>query len=148
MFRLPIIVLTSFLSLPSPAVKTIERAWLVNGAGLLRTLLPPQSSVIVSLPDPIGVSDQLTGEQAALLFDRVFTLYRTSEFYPDERVFGAAGREGVIVKASWSFRGAGGPPQRFLMYFALVPERILSDPDDPGIGEIVWRIAEIRAERL
>lgn len=150
-FGLPIAVLVGFLAVPPSAVQAIERAWLLGDPGYLTSLAPADVSLLVSLPEPIGFSDQMTGEQTLVFLKRVFSACRTFEFFPEGTVFAAGGRPGGIVTASWSFRRAADDvPQRFRMYFALVPVEPRAAPRG-GLAHparLAWRIAEIRAEKL
>lgn len=148
MIRLSILVLSGLLAVPSPAVRGIERAFFLNSADLLAAFLPPGRSVVISLPEPIGFSDQVSGEQACLLFDRIFGLYETFEFYREDPVFASARPRLGILEASWSFRhDRTGRPDRFALYIALVPLEEESHARG-GFAPRAWRIAEIRAERL
>jgi len=140
---LGLFLISFFASLFSPVPGTIERAFLENDAGRLAELFAVQSPVLVSLPDPIAFSDQLSGVQAYYVFQRIFRARPTIEFFPEtERPF-AVQSAGVIFKARWSFVDKATQNQVGLQVF------IFLKPEAPaGTGRFSWVIAEIKAERI
>ena len=146
MVPLKLPVLSLLVSLLSPGPVELEKAFLRTSAGLLRPILA-ESAVLISLPDPLAFSDQVSGEQATLLFSQIFAQYRTLEFYPEGPLVTMPGKPGGIFPAHWSFRdvrtGAG---HAFRLFFYLVRE-----PGPAGRGKsgppTVWKVSEIRAER-
>jgi hypothetical protein len=141
------IALTFFLAFPVPTSRSIEQAFLQNDAELLGLSFPRGGTVLVSLPDPISFSDQVSSEQAVLLFKRLFSLYRTTEFFIDPAVSFIPGKPGRIIKSRrWSFRNVRtGLAHPVRIYFYVVPGPAGRRPDD---DRPAWTILEIRAEKL
>lgn len=140
--------LTLLLSLPLPLASRIETAFLQNSPVLLRQLLTDQGTIPVSLPEPLDLADQLSPDQAFLVFDRIFSVFRTTEFTADSRLSARPGVAGGILKARWSFRNdRTGNQYPFRVYFFVVPARPQSGPGARGPG-MDLRIVEIRAEKL
>ena len=142
--RLP--VLSLLVSLLAPGPVEVEKAFLRASSKLLQPALA-ESAVLISLPDPLSFSDQVSGEQAALLFSQIFAQYRTLEFYREGALVTMPGKPGGIFKAHWSFRDArSGAGHAFRLFFYLVRE---SGPAvrRPGGPVTVWKVSEIRAER-
>ena len=138
MIPLKLPVLSLLVSLLAPGPVEVEKAFLRNSSKLLRPVLA-ETAVLISLPDPLSFSDQVTREQATLLFSQIFAQYRTLEFYPEGPLVTMPGKPGGIFKAHWSFRdvrtGAG---HAFRLFFYLVRD----------VGPMTgWKVSEIRAER-
>lgn len=135
------------LSLLTPATVPVQEAFQAGRAEGLFALLV-SGSVLISLPDPIPFSDQVTREQALLIFRRIFAGYKTLEFRSEGPASAPAGRPGGILKARWLVREAAtGAREEFRLFFYLVREparrgRAAAESASP------WRILEIRAERL
>ena len=147
MISLTTLALTIFLAYPAPAAKAIERAFLQNDAELLGLSFPAEGAVLISLPDPISFSDQVSSEQARLLFTRYFSTYKTTEFFLDPEVSFVPGKPGRIIKSRrWSFRNVlTGVVYPVRIYFYVSP----GPPEEDGENSVpVWRILEIRAEKL
>lgn len=135
--------LSLLLSLPLPMASRVEAAFLQNSPALLRPLLAGEGSIPVSLPEPLGLADQLSPDQAYLVFARVFSVYRTTEFTTEPRLSARPGAAGGILKARWSVRNVRtGNQYPLRVYFFLAPAR---GPAGPGMA---LRIVEIRAELL
>ncbi len=133
------------LLLPSPAAGPIESAFLQNSPDDLRELFVSEGSIPIFLPDPLSFADQVSPDQAYLLFQRVFSQFRTTEFTTDPRLSRFPGSPGGILKARWSFRNdRTGNHDPVRIFFLLAPE------DRRGSAERVVRlkIIEIRAEKL
>ena len=135
------LLLGLFLSFPSSFTADIERAFLQKDARWLLARLPADSPVSVALPEPISFSDQISREQAYFLFRTIFRTYSTFEFFPEPNVFVSPKGDRAIFKARWSFFDAGEKPFVFEAYFYF---RSRLD----GKGDVVWEIAEIKADRL
>lgn len=146
MISLNLPVLSLLVSLLAPVPVEVEKAFLRASSKLMQPVLS-ESAVLVSLPDPLSFSDQVSGEQATLLFSQIFAQYRTLEFYREGALVTMRGKPGGIFKAHWSFRdvrtGAG---HAFRLFFYLVRESGPAVPR-PGGPATVWRVSEIRAER-
>jgi len=135
--------LTVLLTLPPPIASRVEAAFLRNSPPALRELLATEGTIPVSLPEPLALADQLSPDQAFLVFSRIFAVFRTTEFTADPRLSSLPGRPGAILKARWSFRNErSGDQYPFRVYFFLAPA--------PGSGDPAasFRIVEVRAERL
>jgi hypothetical protein len=145
---LNIVALSVLLSLPLPATKTVERAFLLNSPEILSGLFTDRGDIPVSLPDPLSLADVLSPDQAYFVFKRIFSVYQTIEFFSEPRLFTLPGKPGGILTARWSFRNAmTGDLYPFRIFFFLAPET----PSSPSGGfgrEASLRIVEIRAEKL
>lgn len=148
MIILNVIVFSALLSLPIPVTQPIEKAFLQNSAEILRETLTSSGDIPVSLPEPLSLADQLSPDQVYLIFRRVFSIFKTTEFFVDSGFSTLPGRAGGILKARWSFRNQKtGDSFPIRVFFYLAPE---ASPDGPGQGPQgnVLRIVEIRAEKL
>jgi hypothetical protein len=135
------------LSFLTPASVPVEEAFQAGSPEGLYALLA-SGSVLISLPDPIAFSDQVTREQALLLFRRVFAGFRTIEFRSEGPASAPAGRPGGILKARWLVHDIGtGAREEFRFFFYLVREPPARGRGT-GLSATMWRILEIRAERL
>jgi hypothetical protein len=135
------------LSFLTPATIPVDKAFQAGSPEGLFALLA-SGSVLISLPDPIPFSDQVTREQALLLFRRIFAGFKTIEFRSEGPASAPAGRPGGILKARWLVRDAGtGARDEFRVFFYLVREPAARSRG-PGSSASPWRILEIRAERL
>jgi hypothetical protein len=145
---LHLLSLTLLLSLPLPIASRIETAFLENSPALLRELLTTEGAIPVSLPEPLSLADQLSTDQAFLVFRRIFSVFKTTEFNTDPQLSSLAGAAGGILKARWSFRNERtGNQYPLRLYFFVVPE---SEPPPPGAKgpAMAFKIVEIRAEKL
>jgi hypothetical protein len=139
---LSIIVVLSLLI--SPVTQKIERAFLENDPKLLFETLSSESHINISLPEPITFSDQLSNHQAYFLFKNIFSTYSTFEFYPD-RQDSEPDSNSYIFKARWSFRDKKSNKQYvYYVYFHLLRNKNAQKDASSG----VWRITEIRAEKI
>jgi len=140
--------LTLFLSLPLPIASRVEAAFLQNSPAILRELLPTQGTIPVSFPEPLSFADQLSPDQAFLVFGRIFSVFKTTEFITDPQLSALPGLPGGILKARWSFRNERtGNQYPFRVYFFIVPLRLPHSAGARG-PRIAFKIVEIRAERL
>ena len=140
--------LTLYLSLPLPIASRIETAFLQNSPAVLRELLATEGTIPVSLPEPLSLADHLSPDQTVLVFDRIFAVFKTTEFTTDPRLSALPGLPGGILKARWSFRNERtGNQYPFRVYFFIGPAA--SGPEPGSRGPVTsFRIIEIRAERL
>lgn len=148
MVTLQLFALSLFFSLPLPVTAQIETAFLENSPAVLRGLLATEGTIPVSLPEPLSLADELSPDQAYLVFRRYFSIFKTTEFTTNPQVFSLPGSPGGILKARWSFRNKRtGRQYPFGLYFFIVPVRL---PRAPGaLGPLIaFKIVEIRAERL
>jgi hypothetical protein len=140
--------LTLLLSLPLPIASRIEAAFLQNSPTALREILIDDGTIPVSLPEPLSLADQLSPDQAFLVFSHIFSIVRTTEFTTDPRLSALPGVPGGILKARWSFRNERtGNQYPFRIYFFVVPAAAPPGPAARG-PSTAYRIVEIRAERL
>ncbi len=140
--------LSLFFSLPLPVAARIETAFLENSPAVLRELLATEGTIPVSLPEPLSLADQLSPDQAYLVFRRFFSIFKTTEFTTNPQVFSLPDSPGGILKARWSFRNKRtGRQYPFGLYFFIVPVRLPRAPDGRG-PLMTFKIVEIRAERL
>jgi hypothetical protein len=143
-----IFALSVLLALPFPIAARIEKAFLQNSPQILRELMTSEGTIPVSLPEPLSLADQLSPDQATLVFGRIFSVFKTTEFYADTELSALPGQHGGILKARWSFRNERtGDQYPFRVYFFVVPERLSPSSGTPGRG-IALKIVEIRAEKL
>lgn len=146
MLNLHLYSLTVLLSLPLPVASRVETAFLQNSPAVLRELLAAEGMIAVSFPEPLSLADQLSPDQAFLVFNRIFAVFKTTEFTTDPRLSSLPGRPGAILKARWSFRNErSGNQYPLRVYFFLVPGADGPAARAPGSS---FRIVEIRAERL
>lgn len=148
MFTFHLFSLTLLLFLPLPIASRVETAFLQDSPAILRELLTTEGTIPVSLPEPLSLADQLSPDQTFLVFNRIFSVFKTTEFTTDPQLSALPGLSGGILKARWSFRNERtGNQYPFHIYFFVVPERVERSPGDRGPG-IAFKIVEIRAERL
>lgn len=148
MFTFHLFALSVLFSLPLPVAARVETAFLENSPAVLRELLATEGTISVSLPEPLSLADQLSPDQAYLVFRQFFTIFKTTEFTTNPQVFSLPGSPGGILKARWSFRNRRtGRQYPFRLYFFIAPIRLPRPPDDPR-PVMAFRIVEIRAERL
>lgn len=148
MVNFHVLALSFLLILPSPPARPIESAFLQNSPEILGDLLATGGTIPVFLPDPLSFADQVSPDQARLLFERIFADFRTTEFTTDRRLSRFRGSPGAVLRARWSFRNRRtGNHYPFRIFFLLAPEEAATSPPArrPGVR---LRIVEIRAEKL
>jgi hypothetical protein len=132
------------LSLLSQTTRAIERSFFQDDPAVLHSLLTSRGHVNLSLPEPVSFSDQVSSEQAFFFFRRLYRTYATFEFYADAELPILIHERNMIFKARWSFRNKANNDQYvFQVFFCLAAE-----PGPPGDGRSLWKITEIRAEKL
>jgi hypothetical protein len=147
-FTIHLFSLTLLLSLPLPIASQIETAFLQDSPAGLHELFVTEGTIPVSLPEPLSLADQLSPDQATLVFERIFSVFKTTEFTTDPRVSALPGLPGGILKARWSFRNERtGNQYPFRVYFFIVPVQRSPTAETRGPATS-FRIVEIRAERL
>jgi hypothetical protein len=145
---LHLLSLTFLLSLPLPIASRVETAFLQNSPAILRELLSTEGTIPVSLPEPLSLADELSPDQAYLVFRRFFATFKTTEFTTDPQMSSLSGVSGGILKARWSFRNERtGNQYPFRVYFFVVPVR-LPGPAGAKAPRMTLKIVEIRAEKL
>jgi hypothetical protein len=136
------------LSFPAPLTKPLEMAFLQNSPEILGSLLTTSGNIPVSLPDPLLLADQLSPDQAYLVFKRIFAVFKTTEFFVDPDLTTLPGRPGGIVRTRWSFQNQKtGNQYPVRVFFYVTPEPAPPGPSR-GTRGIVLKIVEIRAEKL
>jgi hypothetical protein len=140
--------LTLLLSLPLPVASRVETAFLQNSPAVLREVLTTEGTIPVSLPEPLSLADHLSPDQVFLIFEHIFSVFKTTEFTTEPRLSALPGLPGGILKARWSFRNERtGAQVPLRVYFFVVPVHL----PPAGGGQRPWltfRIVEIRAEKL
>ncbi len=145
---LNILTLSALLALPKPTAYPIERAFLENSPQILAGLFTRSGDIPVSLPEPLSCADQLSPDQAYLVFRRIFAVFKTSEFIAESRLTTLPGKPGGIMRARWSFMNERtGNRYPFRVFFYLVLERT-APGNGGGPAILTFKIAEIRAEKL
>ncbi len=150
------ILIPLLFSLLSTTTQDIEKAFLQNNPKILYSHLSSNSSVNISLPEPISFSDQLSNQQAYFLFKKIFSSYTTFEFFSESEIPPAVDEKNFIFKARWSFRDNKNDDQHVLhIFFFLVNEKELryrtslspvnQKKEEP---KNIWKIIEIRAEKI
>jgi len=140
-FQLGFGLVSLLLSLTAAVPDQIERAFLRNDPQLLYSLLPRGEAIGISFPAPISFSDELSGEQAFFLFQKIFRTHTTFEFFPETDPLRPAREGRYIFKARWSFLDKAGNQSVLQIFFLIRPRRGADRPAD------YWEIAEIKAER-
>lgn len=113
---------------------------------MLYPLFSDSTHVNISFPEPITFSDQLSHQQAYFFFKKIFSTYTTFEFYSESDLPLFHNEENFIFKARWSFINKKNNNQHvFHIYFYLMNES-LGRKIEPS--KEIWKITEIRAERL
>jgi len=141
-------LLVALLAIPLPVTKPIESAFLENSPDVLATVLSGRGDIPVSLPEPLSLADQLSLDQVYLVFKRIFSVYKTTEFFVTPGLTTQPGRPGGILKARWSFRDQKtGKVYPLRVFFYLVPEPQEGMPRRGAAGTVL-RIVEIGGERL
>lgn len=150
------ILIPLLFSLLSTTTQDIEKAFLQNNPTILYSHFSSNSSVNISLPEPISFSDQLSNQQAYFLFKKIFSSYTTFEFFSESEIPSAVDEKNFIFKARWSFRDNKNDDQHVLhIFFFLVNEKELQyqtllSPVNQKKEEPknIWKIIEIRAEKI
>ncbi|MGA2361883.1 MAG: hypothetical protein ABSG73_05410 [Candidatus Aminicenantales bacterium] len=143
-----VLSLSLLLSLPVPVAQPLEMAFLQNSPEILGGLLTTSGDIPVSLPDPLSLADQLSPDQAYLVFKRIFSVFKTTEFFVDPGLTMLPGRPGGILKTRWSFRNQKTGNQYPVRVFFYVTPEATPPGSYPGTRGIVLKIVEIRAEKL
>ena len=144
-----LVSLSLLLSLPIPIAARLQMAFLQDSPALFRQLLTTEGTIPVSLPEPLSLADQLSPDQTYLEFERIFSIFKTTEFTTDPELSTLPGSPGMILRARWSFRNKRTGVQYPLrqLYFFIVP--VVPPPSPAGAGPVLdFKIVEIRAEKL
>lgn len=133
------------LSFLTAAAVDVESSFLQNRPDLLLRHLSSRSRLSLTLPDPIGFSDQLSAQQSYFLFQDILSRYLTQEFFPESGLPADLNRNRPILKARWAFRDRRTGEQyafRLFFLFRIEKSRARNGPLNP------WKIAEIKAEKI
>ena len=141
--------LSFVFALSSPAVKNVEKAFLLNNTDFLEECLSRDGRTLIALPAPLSFSDQLTSQQTVFLFKDIFASFETLEFFPEKSPVVLGSGVGFILKARWSFRDRRTRDLhvlRVFFYFKPAPPAAgRGRPPrtvDPGS---LWEIAAVKA---
>jgi hypothetical protein len=132
---------------PPPSVVPLEQAFLADSSELVGTLANTEGPVQLSLPEPLTVSGFASADQVRLIFKRIFSDFRTSEFHADHRLTTYPGKRGGIMRARWSFYDRRTGTGRVFRLYIYVTPVIVPRPRGTGGYELGLRIIEIRAEK-
>jgi len=131
------------LAVLSQFTVTLDRCFLQNNSALLPVLISLDSPTLITLPEPIQISDCFSPAQSLLLLTGILDRTSTVEFILDPANQIVADRRGIIIQARWSFVDkATGRKYLFWLYFYLQP-----DDRQPRNQPTRFIIKEIRAER-
>ena len=153
MANLSIVLLTVVVSLLPATTQDIEKAFLQDNPKILYSLFSAQSSINISLPEPISFSDQLSNQQAYFLFRKIFSAFTTLEFYSEKEVPSEVENQNFIFKTRWSFRDNKNNDQYVIrLFFYMIKEK--NDVSKLGLRpknenlKDSWKIIEIKAEKI
>lgn len=122
---------------------SLEKCFLQNDPALFRELMPLTSPALITLPEPLKVSDCFSPDQSFLIMKKIFQQTTTLEFIIDQESHAIFGQQGAIVQARWSFiDNRNSRKHLFRLYFYLYPEKALPENNR---GQL--RIREVRAEK-
>lgn len=137
-----------------PTTEAIEMSFLQNNPRMLYEIFSSQSSITISLPEPISFSDQLSHQQAYFLFRKIFSSYLTFEFYSESELPSTVEETYYIFKARWSFKNKKNNNQYvFHIFIYLIKEldplglKLLSNRNHDHLHND-WKIIEIKAEKI
>ncbi|MGQ9801233.1 MAG: hypothetical protein ACUVRL_06185 [Candidatus Saccharicenans sp.] len=123
---------------------SLESAFLQNNPARLADLLPQNSPVLLTLPEPFQVSDCFSREQAYLILKRLFQHGSTLEFFVDQEHKPVLDQKGAIIQARWSASDKrDGRKHLFRVYFYIFQE----EPSGLKTGQPRLKIREISAEK-
>ncbi len=138
-------VVSLLLSLLTTAAVDLESSFLQNRPDLLLKHLSSRSRLSLTLPEPVGFSDQLSAEQAYFLFQDILGRFLTQEFFPESGLPRELQGDIMILKARWAFRDRRTNNQHaFRLFFFF---RLEKPPPRTGRA-LPWKIVEIKAERI
>ena len=136
-------VVSFILAVLSQFTVTLDRCFLQNNPALLPVLISSDSPTLITLPEPIQISDCFSPAQSMLLLTGVLDRTSTVEFILDPTNQIVPDHRGMIIQARWSFIDkATGRKYLFWLYFYLTPVN-----EQPGNQATKFIIKEIRAER-
>jgi hypothetical protein len=95
--------LAFFLTAISQFNSTLEKSFIQNDSQLLSRILPQSTPLLLTLPEPLNISDCFSPEQSIIITQRIFKQITTLEFFIDQENPVVFGRNGVIIQARWSF---------------------------------------------
>lgn len=92
-------ILSLLLTLLNQFNLSLETAFLQNDPAKLYQLMPVNSPILITLPEPFQVSDFFSKEQAFLIAKRLFRQISTLEFFIDQENPPAIDAKGALVQA-------------------------------------------------
>jgi len=136
-------ILSLLLTLLNQFNLSLETAFLQNDPAKLYQLMPVNSPILITLPEPFQVSDFFSKEQAFLIAKRLFRQISTLEFFIDQENPPAIDAKGALVQARWSvIDNRDGRKYLFRVYFYLFSEKVSDQSYKARL-----KIREIRAEK-
>ncbi len=113
---------------------------------MLYKLFSSQSSITISLPEPISFSDQLSHQQAYFLWKNIFSTYLTFEFYSEEEYPLSSEENNLILKTRWSFKNKKTNNQYVFHVFFYLTKSLNQKKGE--LPKTSWQIIEIKAEKI
>lgn len=151
MSTLSVAWLSLVFALSSPAVQSLEKAFLLNDPAGLEDCLVPGGRTLIALPAPLSYSDELTTRQTVFLFEDIFATYETLEFFAEKSPVALGSGAGFILKARWSFRDRRSRDlHAFSVFFYFKPARPAPDGPPPAgtAAASPWKIAAVKAVQI
>ncbi len=137
------LVLSFILPLINQFNFSLESAFLQNDPARLEQLLPLDSPVLITLPEPFQVSDFFSRQQTFQIMKRLFRHTSTLEFFVDQENQPVIDRKGAIIQARWSATDRrDGRKYLFRLYLYVFPEK---PSGQNNLSRL--KIREIRAEK-
>lgn len=137
----------SFLfSLLTAAAVDVESSFLQNRPDLLLKHLSPSARLSLTLPEPVGFSDQLSSQQSYFFFQDILARFLTQEFYPESGLPPALHASSLIFKARWAFLDRRTGEKHAFRLFLLF--RVEPPPPRRAARSNPWVITEIKAEKI
>ncbi|HDJ23126.1 MAG TPA: hypothetical protein ENF17_04455 [Candidatus Aminicenantes bacterium] len=128
------------------ALTNLERAFLLNQASLLKNVLPANRYLNISFPAPLSISNNFSSEQSFLIFNYLFSRFKTLEFYSIHLYYPLAQKGTAILRARWSFQDRQTNKRYALdVYFFLKTSSMFPAlPENTVIDQLPWKIQEIK----
>lgn len=133
-----------FNTFATDSLTNLERAFLLNQASLMKNLLPKNEYLSISFSAPLSISDNFSFDQSYLIFKRIFSQFKTLEFYSIQ-FFPLPHQEAAILKARWSFQDRQTNKKYAInAYFFLKTSLDFSPSENISFENMPWIIQEIK----